>query len=58
MTTQLEQDVALAKELGFLDCAGSYLSRESQIHAICNAIREQAVPQWISVEDRLPEVWS
>ena len=51
MTTQLEQDVALAKE---------HISRwhnlyEEDIHAFANAIRKQAVPQWINVENRLPE---
>jgi len=44
MTTQLEQDVALAASVGFhqhgVDFSGTCL----EIHAFANAIREQAVP--------------
>ena len=57
MTTQLEQDVALAAECGFEklvyhDLIGA--AAKARFHRFANAIREQAGPQWISVEDRLP----
>jgi len=58
MTTQLEQDVELAEKSGFAkvdeDGGEMYVGFDYDIHALCNAVREQAVPQWISVEDRLP----
>jgi len=51
MTTQLEQDVALAEGLGFRHVGKVCIGYEEEIHALCNAIREQAVP------DGWKEIW-
>ena len=61
MTTQLEQDVKLAKLIQIktageiIYCAHKLVLDDKQIHAFANAIREQKVPQWISVKERLPD---
>jgi len=45
MTTQLEQDVKLAESVGFCHYSPSvYTTKKDEIHALCNKIREQAVP--------------
>jgi len=48
MTTQLEQDVALAEYHGFIKPTALKNQRicyTDQIHAFANAVREQSVPQ-------------
>jgi len=60
MTTQLEQDVALAIKTG-ADVSDEktlvkFTFTEAQLKKFANAIREQAVPEWVSVEDRLPNL--
>ena len=59
MTTQLKRDVELAESVGFVTVNETdgqmYVGMHYDIHALCNAVREQAMPQWISVEDKLPK---
>ena len=44
MTTQLEQDVKLAESVGFCHYSPSvYTAKKDAIHALCNAVREQAL---------------
>jgi len=43
MTAQLEQDVKLAESVGLTELA-HFASYHNQLHTLCNAIREQAVP--------------
>ena len=48
MTTQLEQDVALAEKVGIRVSYGGLVADKpvkDAIHALCNAIREQAAKQ-------------
>jgi len=60
MTTQLEQDVALAESVGFQSMGRiSIACTEDDIHAFANAIREQAVPDgYVVIARSSLEYWA